>query len=45
MQFDSTVTHRFGDAVVMFSHYAIVTEKAGQRPCGALPETPSAREH
>jgi len=24
--FDSTVTHRFGDAVVMFSHYALVTE-------------------
>lgn len=24
--FDSTMTHRIGDAVVMFSHYAVVTE-------------------
>lgn len=31
VQFDSTAAHRFGDAVVMFSHYAIVTEKAGKR--------------
>lgn len=31
VQFDSTLTHRFGDAVVMFSHYAITTEKAGTR--------------
>lgn len=31
VQFDSTLTHQFGDAVVMFSHYAITTEKAGKR--------------
>lgn len=31
VQFDSTITHQFGDAVVMFSHYAITTEKAGKR--------------
>lgn len=29
--FDSTVTHRFGDAVVMFSHYALVVEKPDGR--------------
>jgi hypothetical protein len=29
--FDSTITHRFGDAVVMFSHYALVTESAEGR--------------
>lgn len=32
--FDSTVTHRFGDAVVMFSHYALVTESAEGRRSG-----------
>lgn len=31
VHFDSTATHQFGDAVVMFSHYIIVTEKAGKR--------------
>jgi hypothetical protein len=29
--FDSTLTHRIGDAVVMFSRYAVVTESAGKR--------------
>ncbi|MEP6619745.1 MAG: nuclear transport factor 2 family protein [bacterium] len=29
--FDSAMTHRFGDVVVMFSHYAVVTENAGIR--------------
>ena len=29
--FDSTMTHRFGETVVMFSHYALVTERAGTR--------------
>jgi hypothetical protein len=29
--FDSTATHRFGETIVMFSHYAIVTERAGAR--------------
>ena len=35
VKFDSTVTHRFGDVVVMFSHYALVTEN---------PESRSSRE-
>lgn len=30
VEFESTVTHRFGDAVVMFSRYSIATEKAGR---------------
>ena len=29
--FTSPVVHRFGDVVVMFSHYALVIEKDGQR--------------
>jgi hypothetical protein len=29
--FDSTSTHRFGETVVMFSHYAVVTERNGTR--------------
>lgn len=29
--FNSNVTHRFGDVVVMFSHYAVVTERARKR--------------
>ncbi len=29
--FDTTLTHRFGEAVVMFSHYTLVTERGGQR--------------
>jgi hypothetical protein len=29
--FDSALTHRFGDVVVMFSHYTVVTENADQR--------------
>ena len=29
--FDSAMTHRFGDVVVMFSHYTVVTENAGKR--------------
>ena len=29
--FDSTMTHRFGETVVMFSHYAVVTESEGTR--------------
>ena len=29
--FDSTTTHRFGETVVMFSHYTVVTENAGKR--------------
>ena len=29
--FDSAMTHRFGDTVVMFAHYAVVTENAGTR--------------
>ncbi len=29
--FDSAMTHRFGDVVVMFSHYTIVTENLGER--------------
>ncbi len=29
--FDSTMTHRFGETVVMFSHYTLLTERAGTR--------------
>lgn len=29
--FDSATTHRFGDVVVMFSHYTVVTEHADKR--------------
>lgn len=29
--FDSTMVHRFGDVVVMFSHYAVTTEAGGKR--------------
>jgi hypothetical protein len=29
--FDSSTIHRFGEVVVMFSHYAVVTENAGNR--------------
>jgi hypothetical protein len=29
--FDSALTHRFGETVVMFSHYTVVTESRGQR--------------
>jgi hypothetical protein len=29
--FDSAATHRFGDVVVMFSHYAVVTEGKAAR--------------
>jgi hypothetical protein len=31
VSFDSTLTHRFGATVVMFSHYTVVTESRGQR--------------
>ena len=31
VSFDSTLTHRFGETVVMFSHYAVVTESGGKR--------------
>ncbi len=31
VSFDSTLTHRFGATVVMFSHYAVVTESGGRR--------------
>jgi ketosteroid isomerase-like protein len=31
VDFDSTMVHRFGDVVVMFSHYTVVTEKSGKR--------------
>jgi SnoaL-like domain len=31
VSFDSTLTHRFGATVVMFSHYAVVTESGGKR--------------
>lgn len=31
VSFDSTLTHRFGDAVVMFSRYTVVTERSGRR--------------
>ena len=28
--FDSAMTHRFGETVVMFSRYSVVTENAGR---------------
>jgi hypothetical protein len=31
ISFDSNVVHRFGDVVVMFSRYSLVTENAGKR--------------
>jgi SnoaL-like domain len=31
VSFDSTLTHRFGETVVMFSHYTVVTASGGQR--------------
>jgi hypothetical protein len=31
VSFDSTLTHRFGSTVVMFSHYAVITESGGKR--------------
>jgi hypothetical protein len=31
VSFDSTLTHRFGETVVMFSHYTVVTESGGRR--------------
>jgi hypothetical protein len=31
VSFDSTAIHRFGEVVVMFSHYAVVTEHSGSR--------------
>lgn len=31
VDFDSTMVHRFGEVVVMFSHYTVVTEKSGKR--------------
>jgi hypothetical protein len=31
VSFDSTLTHRFGETVVMFSHYTVVTESGGER--------------
>ena len=31
VSFDSTLTHRFDETIVMFSHYTVVTESAGQR--------------
>lgn len=31
VSFDSTLTHRFGETVVMFSHYSVVTESGGRR--------------
>jgi ketosteroid isomerase-like protein len=31
VDFDSSMVHRFGDVVVMFSHYTVVTEKSGKR--------------
>jgi hypothetical protein len=31
VSFDSTLTHRFGETVVMFSHYTVITESGGQR--------------
>jgi hypothetical protein len=31
VSFASTLTHRFGETVVMFSHYAVVTERGGRR--------------
>lgn len=31
VNFDSTATHHFGEVVVMFSHYAVVTQNGQQR--------------
>lgn len=31
VSFDSTLTHRFGETVVMFSHYTVITESRGRR--------------
>jgi hypothetical protein len=31
VSFDSTLTHRFGETVVMFSHYTVVTERGDSR--------------
>jgi hypothetical protein len=31
VRFDSTTTHQAGDVVVMFSHYAVETERQGKR--------------
>ena len=31
VSFDSTLTHRFGETIVMFSHYTVVTEGGGER--------------
>lgn len=31
VQFDSTTTHHFGDVVVMFSHYMVITQNGQQR--------------
>jgi hypothetical protein len=31
VSFDSTLTHRFGATVVMFSHFTVVTESGGRR--------------
>jgi hypothetical protein len=31
VSFDSTLTHRLGETVVMFSHYRVVTERGGRR--------------
>lgn len=31
VSFDSTLTHRFGETVIMFSHYTVITESGGQR--------------
>ena len=31
ISFDANVVHRFGDVVVLFSHYSLVTESGGKR--------------
>ena len=31
VSFDSTLTHRFGETVIMFSHYTVVTESGDRR--------------
>ena len=31
VSFDSSTIHRFGDVVIMFSHYAVVTESGGKQ--------------
>jgi hypothetical protein len=31
VSFDSTMTHQFGDVIVMFSHYAVTTESSSGR--------------